>query len=741
MTSEIPVISISLDDSVIEQDTETKGLCIDDVKTDVEDFDSDSEQKMSNGLLTTVVKKPRGSITDVENFTSDSERENYDTKDYAAKITLDEFLDQGQVDESAAYFGTKKKDTLKMKSKSKENTNNLLVINDAETAGVTDCEDMQDSGSEEEEPEIKYEFDDKPIVLEDGGSVDIHDANKKRSSTYIPKVKEVSSDSSDDEAPNTKVRHPPRHHHHQKHHHPRSIQDARSDVENMVFSDDEKKSRKASAPIINVNDADEVTFEASDAEDMDPQLMAMSKSMTFPEINITFAMDIPSDKKTDGTKPTSMLGVPANKDDALTDVEDLDSSDSDNDNEGASAYPKCKLWKQIIPKAIIKDHRDTDEEDMGQVSDAENLLDPRLTEDIDVPLPSPHRELKIVKDNENGQPQVEVLPIGDNFLLGIDNYADGGVTDCEDCADENDDAENYDESKYVMEKLPEIDGGSVESAEKTIDKNQSSRPVSSMSSGNLCVQVNDNPVTDTEEITISNAVPTNPSVGTSELRRRRGKGKSSASHLSSKNSGFLNVSEKQDGGHTDVEEMDFDDEEHKGKFDAKRRPTIEIATILNSNDTMTDEECFSGGEECMAARKSPDSRPLSALNQENYCSSITSMDCLDANKPAIKNNRRLTPIIRKISPSPDAMMNPVTDTEDFPCNSDADEPYSRAQTATPNEVQKVLQDTFEHSEIHDEANTGAFDSRKERKHLKDPRELDAHTDVSDIELPVGNGKL
>lgn len=736
MTSEIPEISISLDDSVIEQDSETKGLCIDDAKTDVEDLDSDSEQKLSNGLLSTVCKKPRGSLTDVENFTSDSERENYDTKDYAAKITLDEFLDQGQVDESAAYFGTKKKDMPKMKSKPKEMTTNLLVINDAEPAGITDCEDMQDSGPEEEEPVIKYEYDDKPIVLEDGGSINIHDANKKRTSTYIPKTKEPSSDSSDDEPPTAKVRHPPRHHLHHKHHHPRSINDAKSDVENMMFSDDEKKPRKPSAPMINVDDADEVTFEASDAEDMDPQLMAMSKSMTFPEINITFATDMPSDKKIDRTKPASTLGVPVNKDDALTDVEDLDSSDSDN--EGASAYPKCKLWKQIIPKAVIKDHRDTDEEDMGQVSDAEGLLDPCLTQDIDVPLPSPHRELKIVKDNENGQPQVELLPIGDNFLLGICNYEDGGLTDCEECFDENDDAENYDESKYILEKLPEIDGGSVESADKTIDKNQPSRPVSSMSSGNLCVQVNENPVTDTEEMIISNANSSNAAIGTCELRRRRGKGKSP--QLSSKNSGFLIVSENQDGGHTDVEEMDFDDDETKGKFDAKRRPTLEIATIMNSNDTMTDEECFSGGEECMAARKSPDSRPLSALNQENYCSSITAMDCLDVNKPAMRNNRRLTPIIRKISPSPDAMMNPVTDTEDIPCNSDADEPYSRAQTATPNEVQKVLQDTLEHSEIH-EAHTGAFDLRKERKHLKDPRELDAHTDVSDIELPVGNGKI
>lgn len=728
----VPVISISIDESTT-PDVETKGLCIDDAKTDVEDLDSDTETKMMNGLLATTNKKPRGSLTDVEHFSSDGELENYDTKDYDAKITLDEFLDQGEVNESAEYFGTKKK----MPKTTMNQSSNLLVIENVAVGGTTDCEDMQDSGPEEVEPEVKYEYDDKPIVLEDGGSVNIHDASKKRTSTYIPKTKEISSDSSDEEPVNTKVRHPPRHHLHHKQHHSRSIQDAKSDVENMVFSDDERKPRKQSAPLLNIHDADEMTFEASDCEDMDPELMKMSKSMTFPEINITFASE-PSNKKKKpcSAKPSSTLGIPASNEDALTDVENLDSGDSDNEGPIASAYPKCQLWKRMIPQAVIKDHRDTDEEDMGNCSDTEGLLDPRFSDDIDMPLPSPHRELKIVKDNEHGQPQVEVHPIGDNFCLGIDNFDDGGVTDCEDHEDEHDDVANYDESKYALDKLPDIDGGSVESADKSIDKNKpESRRVSSV--GNtLGVEVNDNPLTDTEELAMGNEGSSSYMQGTCELRRRRGKAKTS----SSKNSGFLIVSENQDNALTDVEEMDLEDDETKGKFGTKRRPTLEIATILNSNDTMTDEENFSGGEDCMGVRKSPVSRPLSALNQENYCTSVSSMDCLDVNKPGLKNNRRLCPIIRKISPSPDTMTHPGTDTEDIPCYSDVDEDYSRAQTATPHEVHKALQDTLEHSEVH-EAHTGAFDSRKERKHLKDPREHDAHTDVSDVELPVGNGKI
>uniref|UniRef100_A0A336M8Q0 CSON013775 protein n=1 Tax=Culicoides sonorensis TaxID=179676 RepID=A0A336M8Q0_CULSO len=741
MASDIPVISISLDESLPDPDEDSKGLCIDDAKTDVEDLDSDSEIKKSNGLIITGIKKSRGSITDVENFSTDTEKENYETADYDAKITLDEFLDQGTVDEAAAFFGTKKKNLPKMKSNPKEPKRNSLIVN-AENiaAALTDCEDMQDSGPEEEEPEINYEYDEKPIILENGGSVDIHDANKKRSSTYIPKLKTPSSDSSDDEPVNTKVRHPPRHHHHHKIPHPIKIQDAKSDIENMLFSDDEQQSRKASvASMIEVNEADEVTFEASDVEDLDPEIsgISMSKSMTFPEINITFAQESPTKVKKTETKLGSTLGIPVSKDDGATDVEDLDSSDSDE--EGATAYPKCKLWKQLIPKAVIKDHRDTDEEDMGQISDAEDLLDPRLKdEDIDVVLPSPIRELKIVKDDENGQPQVQVLPLTDNLLLGIDNYADGGVTDCEDCSDENDDVENYDETKYAIEKIPDYtDGGSIESAEKSIDKNQpSSRPVSSTSFNNLSVQINDNPVTDTEELPGDMSESFSNPGGTCELRRRRGKGKSGSSN-SSKNSGFLIISNEQDAGLTDVEEIDFDDDEKKGKFDSKRRPTIEIATILNSNDTMTDEECFSG-EECLSTCKSPDSRPLSALNQDNYCSSVSTMDCLDVD--AAKRNRRKNPIIRKISPSPDTMGNPVTDTEDFNCVSDIDEPYSRAQTVTPMEVHRAIQDTLENSEIQ-ESHTGAFDSRRERKNMKDPRENDALTDVSDIELPVANVQI
>lgn len=729
----VPVISISFDDSVTENDNDAKNICIDDAKTDIEDLDSDSEKK--DNLLNFTLNVKRGSVTDVENFTSEEEKENYDVEEYDAKIKLDDFLDQGSVDESAAFFGTKKKDVHKLKSKSnKPTSNNLLEILDIEKGGVTDCEDMLDSGPEESEPEIKYEFDDNPIVLEDNNSIDIQDSSKKRTERYMPKIKEPSSDSSDEENVRSKIRHPPHHyhHHHSKRH--SKIENSKSDIENMLFSDEEKQSRRSSNVPTNVNEADEITLEASDVDLEAETPTGISKSMTFPEINITFATD-DNDEKVLHIKPKSLLGLPDRNEEALTDIEDLDSSESEV--EGACARPRHKLKSRKargIPKAVIKDSAATDEEDMGQISEAEDLLDPCFKDD-DVPLPSPIREMKILKEDEKGQPIVEVLPIADDVLLGIDKYSDGGVTDYEDCSDDNDDNENYDINLYTIDQIPDLDDGNIQSADKTIDKDNPSRPVSSMSSGTLNVILNENPLTDTEELMIGGSSP-----GGCELRRRRGKTR----HNISKNAGFLVVAHANDGGHTDVEEMDFD-EDPKVSYHYKRRPTQEIAIILNSQDTLTDEECISGAEDGISSRATPDSRPLSALNQENYCSTITSQESLDVNKFSFKSKRISLPVVCKKSPSPD-IIGAFTDTEDIHGVSDADEPYSRAQTATPLEVQIALDNTLEQSEIH-EANVGLFDAKRERNNLKCARDIEALTDVSDIELPPeecvspkGNGK-
>lgn len=719
--------------------TTGKNANIDEAKTDISDLDSDDE--LHDGLLVTERRRSRGgSVTDVEHFTSESPQLNYSIEDYDAKVTLDEFLDQPSVDESSSYFGTKKKNTNHYKSNApKTETVNLLGIEAIDQAGITDCEDMNDSGAEEDEEPVKYEYDDQAIVLEDGGSVDIHDQNKKRQEKpipFIPKIKEPSSDSSDEERnpPPIRKRHLKRH---------SRIEEAKSDIEQMEFSDEERQSRRASYIPKNVDDADEVTLEASDVEDV-PGL-TMSKSMTFPEINITFtAHDTNSKPKRKNKihfKPTSSatLGLPSNNDEGLTDIENLDSSDSECD--GASGgTPRKGGFK--MPIAVVRDTTGTDEESVGQISDVDDLLDPRLADDIDLPLPSPVREVKIVKEDERGQPQVEVFPISSEHLLGIDSNLDGGVTDCEDYSDDNDYDENYDESKYEIENMPamQMEGEFITSANKNKDKSAPpSRRVSSQSASNLAVVINDNPLTDTEEMTFGPAAPNTGSGagGGCELRRRRGRGKSNPNISSNnKKSGFLIVTHDDAGGHTDVEEMDFEDD--KGSFAStyhgKRRPTEEISTILCSQNTFTDEENVTGDENDVSMPRGTPDRPLSALKDENFQCEINSHDVGDVNEN--KNKLRVktrVPQIRKISPSPEVVIS-LTDVEEMQGNSEPDdEPYSRAQTATPAEMQQALQNSLEQSEVH-ESNTGVFDQRREINNLKNPRELDPIlTDVSDVE--------
>lgn len=704
--TDVPVIAIDEIEDDFNDDSSLK-LNINDCHTDVEELESDHDRKKVT-LISVMKPKCNGALTDVEDFEDSDDNNNEEEPDYGPELSLTEMLDQGTVDEHSNLQGNVNKQKLQgMRSiqKTPSPTAFHLTVNSADLGGTTDVEDLEGSGDDADDEKI-YSDDDKPIVLEDGNVVDVHDSmnRKKTDCKYATKIIEASSSSSESE--NEKEKPTKLKSHKQCLKRGPRCEEEKSDVENIYFTDDEKKrSTQKSTPVLDTPDVEVMAFEGSDNDDNEQH---------YPEINITFAAgcDGKKKKKHKATPaPSPMLKLPENPDEALTDVENLNSSDDDEEDK-----PKSSNFMQIavVKSEVLTDVEDFDSESDIPESDCENKPE--------IVLPSPVREITVLVENKSGEPYKQTTPLPDNILLGFEDLdADKGMTDIEDFSDESGNEEDdEDDAKYRENfKFPDIDGGVVESSDHSVVKDSSLRAGQTPE-----------PKTDTEDIYVKKPEKTH------ECRRRRNKNKHCNKQAVKSN--FLDTKSYVDDGagsaHTDVEDLHVEEDDIllKDKNIKQRRATIECSPRKFCNyDEKTDIEFLSDGDDTI--QDIPDIVEPIVSHIDTY-SMTMSRELGEKKNNELKSDLAI-PIIRRISatpqPTPRGSLASGTDIENIQCDSDNDEyvTYSRAETATPIEINRQLEELCS-SEIFDMNKRGCDESRERlevKGHYDDNAE--AHTDI------------
>lgn len=708
--SEVPIISIDEVEDLDDLDDDMGKLNINDCHTDVEELDSDQGAK--NSLIDSLKKelKCNGAVTDVEDCEdSGDEPDDHQEQTTYPEFSLNEFLDQGMVDEHSNLQGNVSKTKLQATrsvAKSPSPTAFHLTINQPALDATTDVEDMETSGEEIDEDK-DYSDDEKAIILEGANMVDVHDSmnKQKKPEKYAPRVC-IDGTSSSSESENEKCKAKLKTHHYKSKKNQR-CEEAKSDVENIYFSDDDNPKKKTkSAPVLDTPDIEVMAFEGSDADDIEQE--------QFPEINITFVDNTSKKKRKIKPKktpaPSLMLKLPENQDEAVTDVENLNSSDDDDDGED------CKPLrpKTLMPIAVIKSDALTDVEDFDDDDDDNVEDDMDINEKREILLPTPTREFTVLVENKSGEPFKQTTPLPDNIYLGFEDLdADKGLTDVEDFADESG-SESDDEVKFKgIDQLPDLDGGYVESSDHAVVKDSTMR-----------VSATPEPKTDTEDIYVKKQ-------SGNECRRRKTKSKHNKSAPGK--SLFLDtkfyVDNIAESALTDVEDLDLEDDDVilKDKNVKQRRATTECPQRKLSNcEAKTDTEFFSDEDGTIDARNCTPEYEAKEL-QIDACSVTIEKDVVGWKKGQSKMLD--IPMIRRMSATPRSSTVSCTDVEQFQCESDDDEiSYSRAQTATPHEISQQLNDSSE-SQVHDIHST-SFDTSQEYLEIKGHQDIgEAHTDV------------
>uniref|UniRef100_A0A182KH63 Uncharacterized protein n=1 Tax=Anopheles christyi TaxID=43041 RepID=A0A182KH63_9DIPT len=750
--ADIPLISITQecsDGEDVSSSSPTNKMNIEDALTDTEDLLMEGagqgrERKSapstpthppppSNLSLLEALQTPlAGAVTDVEDCSDTSDEEEGDKKTTReVDISLDDFLDQGYVDEmtKSDQRGAKPKILTRSYSKAAEgpSSTSLRVCVDVGGA-VTDCEDC--AMSDEDEASVVPDCPDDILmrVDADNGMVDIHNAVRRRQDKHLPRAEQVQSSSSDSDEPECKVVR------HRKPHRKGAAENRNtSDCENILVSEEESSSLAKPGPA-SVFEADEVTMEASDHE--------MEQSVAFPEINICFVADDddceeePAKRKqASPTRPSSLSVGQGNGDEAVTDVENLDSSDSETDAPHQS--------KRLIPRAVARGAKGgavTDVEDFN-TSDEEQAVQAHLEmggEEHSF-LPSPTREIAIMRGDGSGEQTANVMPLNHTFLLAKTPDIEQALTDFEDLV-VNDDEKLYDDSKYTIEVLPEMDNDSVYASENT--------PI--VPKPNWIDQAHE-PLTDTEDIFFDRAGQDKATVsfGTNELRRRR-KPKGNAATQSYKGKTFLDTSATgQENGPatTDVEDLYLSDDDAALSIrptdrSKQRRATIQVPSHQHVDSAKTDIEYLSG-DDYVSER----TVPSPTVCPDGFRSTIKSRERLDGRSvgPVFGGSGCPAPSICRTSDTNPDDANCHTDCEEIQDVSDGEdatklggqtdqESISRARTATPYELRRALDESGS-CEIHDAVvgPSSRHCADRNRAHLNDGQEMPTDVEFLDDE--------
>lgn len=709
--ADIPVISITQagdneshdEDETIEQQN-FDGKSMYDIHTDIEEIDSDGEhpnrrvqKKKKKSTLPSARLRPKQAPTPKSNdeAVTDVEDCNDSCSDDAISIghvsvcefSLNEFLDQGYFNESMnsskAAGG---------RTGTNQTTGTALLFVDAIDVGcVTDCDDIETSDEEATVVAITPEKYNNFLVLSDHmnegqmNETSIQDSivNKKReiSRSRTP-ISGIDLDGYED------IR----------------LQGAVSDFEQMHFSEDDDNYCGALKSSVSTLDVQELYMESSDAED--DQRPTSRRESVIPDIDISFtSADREFGLRNRKHKPIVQqrrcsLMLPGGNDDIYTDVENLNSSDDDEDN------------RLSIPAAyVLSDSALTDVEDFdGDADDDTNFNVPINYREIR--MPSPLREMTLVKEDATGAPISKVMPMLEaNFLQLEDAYLDKGLTDTEDISGNEEDYN--DSARFRIVSVPDIDGGVIRNSESV-------RPIPNArkKERSWC-----EPKTDTEDL---NTVMT-PAV--SNVRRRKTKTKNSNTK------GRLLLDPRgmvYEQPLTDCEELDIDDDKNTHGYALfSKRPTPFVRDIVN--DSFTDTELLSGEE--IDDDDQSDIDPMHLTN-ELFFSTVMARDCCSKNGKHTTFTHFEVPTIQRITPGPDTYQ-AITDTEEMQTFSDTDDflgvsKYCRADTVTPIEMSNVLEANAGGGSVVIDKNVSYFDMSNEGMHQK--RQPDNQDVVTDSEM-------
>lgn len=693
MHNEIPTISITHDDAVdMDVDCDEKNFNINDAHTDIEDLDSDNEQKRPKSPCKTFKTRSKKLInecaTDVEDYNDSGSDLDPPKIDEERRISLSEFLDHGYVEETSTPGA--------VRGKTKKSTNRLgpqLTITPLDDGGITDCENCETSDDEEDAPnekisEANKKYDDFLLQADDFNTVSVQGSSiinrQKHCSPSTSNNPSNSSDSDDD------IRF--------------CEKSDVSDIENIQFSDQDDaqkycgKMRHSKSAL----DAEEIILQDSDNEDLS---MATKKPL-YPEINISFLTpDGLRNRKHKTTKKSSVkLTVQSEPDEALTDVENLNSSDDEDD--------ECTSRSTLaIPAAICSQNSPlTDVEDLDVDDDYKQPCAK------DVKLPSPVREITLMTEDKQGDPVAKVMPLlNPTVFLGVtEPYIDKGLTDTEDVSGNEEEYNN--DGKYETNELPALDGGFVRATDGLIE--QSRRRYSNVS--------DTEPLTECEELHVGKK---------QQVRRKKSKPKGARPKQ------FLSVSPSENPATTDVEELYISDDQ-AGNFPAATRcRRAHYLFAQHETDVVkTDTEDISGDEDGFE-KSIPDIDPM-IFRQEAFFSTVTSSDGSTGNSFTQRECYSPIPtIMRRAHGSPQTSSELSADTEDLQINSDVEDlltvdTYSRADTVTPQAIRNVFNENtnffvFDHNNSH-------FDTRNEGPHIKPGYQdiQDSHTDVEFLDDDV-----
>lgn len=708
--NEIPKISITQD--FVTDDHEDDNLddideCGDiyEAHTDIENLDSDDDKGLSNIKMLKARKKAKSKKienchTDVESCQDSGSDDGHSdrSKTFDNKMNLNEFLDQGYTDETSSFGG---ENEIKQSQRGKRAS---LLVPEEDDGAITDCENLDDTSDEESKTASivvcnaidEQKFNNFLLHNDDYSTGNVNNSSSlktrpKRGGRIISGKNIEISDSECDLMPNS--------------------WNELSDMEGVVLSDQEfKQSRpenfKSSA---NALDFEEMIVAVCDVEDSCPNT---PKTTNPPELLVAFICNRPKKLRISARARSSkvaqsrnMLTVLQCADDAeaITDFEVLDSSDDEREN----------IQKELtIPIAYVSSSPQplTDVE-CFDVDDSD-LAIPSTSRDIK--LPSPVREICVMREDEHGDPVAKVMPLvgPDNgqFLNISDNYVDKGLTDTEQMSGDEEDSGNGNE--YDLAEMPDIDSGTVTSSESLVLF--------------VCEKRADyEPLTDIEDLQM---------VNNKQSRRKKIKPKANKTP-----DGLLAVNNEEQDVLTENDEVLMEEDQAAGYF-SRHIQIVASATIERSNEndnTLTDTESISGDEETLFGKALKEIDP-NMLRQETFFSTITLTDSSSSNKyrGQYPDYSKISTIVKTREAHDSSAEMSVTSVEEL-AHSDTDDMLgidldSHNQSVTPNELRTVFNESHS-SCIHDQSRS-QYDRTNEMLQMKNFVDIqDTHTDVECLE--------
>lgn len=698
--NEIPKISITQDfvtddheDDHLDEMDERGNIY--EAHTDIENLDSDDD----NGVSSTKMLKARKKVkskrienchTDVESCqdsgSDDGHSDQTKTTDY--EMSLNEFLDQGYTEETSS-FGDQNK--IKQSQRGKRAS---LLVPEEDDGAITDCENLDDTSDEEAGTASivfngidEQKFNNFLLDNDDYSTGNVINSSSLKNCSRrgrIVSAKKVEFTDSEYDLPSNSC-------------------NELSDMESYAFSDQEfKQSRPVSfKPSASAFDFEEMIVAVSDVEDSCPNTPQTTNP---PELLVAFICNRPkkprisararSLKVAQGQNSLTVLQSSGDAE-AVTDIEVLDSSDDEREN----------IRKKLtIPIAYVSSSSQPLTDVEGFDVDDSDLAVPSTSRDIK--LPSPFREICVMREDEHGDPVTKVMPLvtPDNgqFLSIAEHYVDKGLTDTEQMS--GDEQEYGIGNKYDLAEVPDIDSGTVTLTEGLVTFVREKR-------------ADIEPLTDIEELRMVNK----------QSRRKKTKPKTSKTK-----GGLLAVNDDDPAVLTENDEVLMEEDQAARYFSRHMHIVASALERPDERGPLTDTESISGDEETIFGM-APKEIDQNMLRQETFFSTIILTDCSPNNITGqYPDYSKISTIVKTREAHDSSAEMSATSVEEL-AHSDTEDMLGvdldlHNQSVTPYELRAAFNEIIS-SRIHDQSRS-EFDRTNEVSQMKNFAEIqDTHTDV------------